>query len=179
MFLAPHGSMQPISCTKKEPSMDVTREITLPVDPATAWDAVTDLERWLTDDGSLELEPGAEGELTLRDGETRWATVDEVRPNEHLSFWWHAPDALATLVEVSLVAVSDGTRVVVVESGYAGQPVCGSPWAGGASSGPRARSAAAATASPSFALGHAHVLTTLDWEPALERLGRAAGLVAA
>jgi hypothetical protein len=171
--------MQPISCTKKEPSMDVTREITLPVDPETAWDAVTDLERWLTDDGSLELEPGAEGELTLRDGETRWATVEEVRPGEHLSFWWHAPDALATLVEVSLVAVSDGTRIVVVESGYAGHPVCGSPWAGGTSSAPRARSAAAATASPSFAIGHAYVLTTLDWEPALERLRRAGDLVEA
>jgi uncharacterized protein YndB with AHSA1/START domain len=171
--------MQPTSCTKKEPSMDVTREITLPVDPATAWDAVTDLERWLTHDGSLELEPGAEGELRLRDGETRWATVEEVRPGEHLSFWWHTYDALATLVEVSLVAVSDGTRVVVVETGYAGSPVCGSPWAGGASSGPRARSAAAATASPSFALGHAHVLTALDWEPALERLRRAGDLAAA
>jgi Activator of Hsp90 ATPase homolog 1-like protein len=171
--------MQPISCTKKEPSMDVTREITLPVDPETAWAAVTDLERWLTDDGSLELEPGAEGELTLRDGETRWATVEEVRAGEHLSFWWHAPDALATLVEVSLVAVDDGTRVVVVESGYAGQPVCGSPWAGGASSGPRARSAAAATASPSFAIGRAYVLTTLDWEPALERLRCALELVEA
>ena len=89
--------------------MDVTREITLPVDPEAAWEAVTDLERWLTDDGSLELEPGAAGELTLRDGETRWATVEEVRVGEHLSFWWHAPDALATLVEVDLVAVADGT----------------------------------------------------------------------
>jgi hypothetical protein len=171
--------MQPISCTTKEPFMDVTREITLPVDPETAWDAVTDLERWLTDDGSLELEPGAESELVLRDGETRWATVEEVRPGEHLSFWWHSYDALATLVEVSLVAVPAGTRVVVVESGYAGSPVCGSPWAGGAGSGPRARSAAAATASPSFPLGHAHVLTALDWEPALERLRRAGDLVEA
>ena len=159
--------------------MDVSREITLPVDPQTAWEAVTDLERWLTDGGELELEPGAEGELTLRDGETRWATVDEVRPGEHLSFWWHAPDALATFVEVSLVAVAAGTRIVVVESGYAGTPVCGSPWAGGANTGPRARSAAAATASPSFAIGHAHVLTTLDWEPALERLRRAGELVEA
>ena len=111
--------------------------------------------------------------------ETRWATVEEVRPGEHLSFWWHAYDALATLVEVSLVAVSEGTRIVVVESGYAGHPVCGSPWAGGASSGPRARSAAAATASPSFAIGHAYVLTTLDWEPALERLRRSGDLVTA
>jgi len=158
--------------------MDVTREITLPMDPQTAWDAVIDLERWLTDDGALELEPGAEGELTLHDGETRWATVQEVRPGEHLSFWWHSYDALATLVEVSLVAVPDGTRIVVVESGYAGAPVCGSPWAGGAS-GPRARSAAAATASPSFEVGHASVLTTLDWEPALERLRSALELVEA
>jgi hypothetical protein len=159
--------------------MDVTREITLPVDPDAAWDAVVDLERWLTDAGSLELEPGAEGELTLRDGETRWATVEDVRPGERLSFWWHAYDALATLVEVRLVAVQDGTRVVVVESGYAGAPVCGSPWSGGASSGPRARSAAAATASPSLAIGHAHVLTVLDWEPALARLRAAGELVAA
>ena len=159
--------------------MDVTREITLPVDPQTAWDTVTDLERWLTDDGSLELEPGAEAELTLRDGEKRWATVDDVRPSERLSFWWHSYDALATLVEVSLAPVNGGTRIVVVESGYAGQPVCGSPWAGGASSGPRARSAAAATASPSFALGRAHVLTTLEWEPALERLRRAGELLPA
>jgi hypothetical protein len=171
--------MQPISCTTKEPWMDVTREITLPVDPAAAWEAVTDLERWLTDDGSLELEPGAAGELRLRDGETRWATVEDVRVGEHLSFWWHAPDALATLVAVDLVAVDDGTRVVVVESGYAGTPVCGSPWAGGAGYGPRARSAAAATASPSFPLGHAYVLTTLDWEPALARLRRAGELVEA
>ncbi len=106
--------------------MDVTREITLPLDQEAAWDAVVDLERWLTDDGELPLEPGAERELTLRDGETRWATVEEVRPGEHLSFWWHARDALATLVEVSLVAVADGTRVVVVERGYAGHPVCSS-----------------------------------------------------
>jgi hypothetical protein len=159
--------------------MDVTREITLPIDPDSAWEAVVDLERWLTDAGSLELEPGAEGELTLRDGETRWATVADVRHGEHLSFWWHSYDALATLVEVSLVAVDDGTRVVVVESGYAGSPVCGSPWAGGASGGPRARSAAAATASPSFDIGYAHVLTVLDWEPALERLRRAGELVPA
>jgi hypothetical protein len=159
--------------------MDVTREITLPLDPETAWSTVTDLERWLTEDGSLELEPGAEAELLLRDGETRWATVEEVRAGEHLSFWWHSYDALATLVEVSLSPVSGGTRIVVVERGYAGTPVCGSPWAGGASSGPRARSAAAATASPGFAIGHAHVLVALDWEPALERLRRTADLVAA
>ena len=84
--------------------MDVTREITLPVDPQTAWEALADLERWLTEDGSLELEPGAEGELTLRDGETRWATVADGRPGEHLSFPRATPvpltDAIAWMTSV-------------------------------------------------------------------------------
>jgi uncharacterized protein YndB with AHSA1/START domain len=161
--------------------MDVSREIVLPVDRDTAWEAVTDLERWLVVDGSLELSPGSEGSLTLPGGETRWACVEEVTPGELLSFWWHPPDALATLVEVSLVDADAGrcTRVVVVERGYASQPVCGSPRAGGAWNGPRARSAAAGTASPSYELGSAWIVSGLDWEPPLARLGSALDLVAA
>ncbi len=160
--------------------MDVSREITLPVDRERAWEAVTDLDRWLTQAGSeLELEPGAEGELTLPGGETRWATIEEVRDGELLAFWWHAPDTLATFVEVTLTDAVGGTRVVVVERGYAGQPVCGSPWAGGAWSGPRARSGAAATASPSYPIGRAWIVSGLDWEPSLARLRDSVDLVAA
>ncbi len=161
--------------------MDVSREIVLPVDRETAWDAVTDLDRWLTAGGSLELAPGAEGELTLPGGEVRWACVEEVLDGELLSFWWHGDGALATLVEVSLVDADAGraTRVVVVERGYAGAPICGSPWAGGASNGPRARSAAAGTASPSYPLGSAWIVSGLDWEPPLARLHDAVELVAA
>jgi len=161
--------------------MDVSREITLPVDRDTAWEAVTDLDRWLTEGGSLDLEPGAEGELTLTGGETRWATVEQVTPGECLSFWWHTEGALATLVEVTLTDADAGagTRVVVVETGYAGQPVCGSPWAGGASSGPRAASAAAATASPSYPIGRVWVLSVVEWEPPLARLHDSLDLVAA
>jgi hypothetical protein len=159
--------------------VDVTRDITLPVDRETAWEAVSDLERWLAESGDLDLVPGGEGELTLPGGEVRFATVEDVEPGEHLSFWWHTYDALATRVLVTLADAPEGTRIVVVESGYAGSPVCGSPWAGGASSGPRARSGAAATASPSFALGSAWVLTALDWDPALERLRTAGDTVAA
>ena len=104
-----------------------------------------------------------------------------MRDGELLAFWWHAPDALATLVEVTLTDADAGraTRVVVVERGYAGQPMCGSPWAGGAWSGPRARSAAAATASPSYPIGRAWVVSGLDWEPALARLRSSLDLVAA
>jgi uncharacterized protein YndB with AHSA1/START domain len=161
--------------------MDVSREILLPVDRETAWEAVTDLDRWLTAGGSLDLEPGAEGELTLPDGEVRWATVEDVRPGELLSFWWHGDGALATLVELTLVNADAGaaTRVLVVERGYAGTPICGSPWAGGAQGGPRALSAAAGTASPSYPLGSAWIVSGLDWEPALARLRDSFDLVAA
>jgi hypothetical protein len=161
----------------KERTVDVTREITLPLDRDAAWEAVTDLDRWLAESVELELVPGGEGALTMPDGEVRFATVEAVEPGEHLSFWWHTYDALATRVLVTLNDVPEGTKIVVVESGYAGAPVCGSPWAGGA--GPRARSSAAATASPSFALGSAWVLTAIDWEPALTRLRQAGDLVAA
>jgi hypothetical protein len=165
----------------KEPAMDVSREITLPVDRETAWEAVSDLDRWLIEGGALDLRPGAGGELRLPGGETRWATVEEVMPGELLSFWWHCDGALATLVEVTLTDADAGraTRVVVVERGYAGQPMCGSPWAGGASSGPSAGSAAAATASPGYPIGRAWVVSGLDWEPPLARLGSSLELVAA
>lgn len=159
--------------------MDVTREITLPIDRDTAWQTVSELDRWLVDSADLELAPGGEGELILPGGELRFATVEAVEPGEHLSFWWHGEGALATRVLVRLDDVPEGTRVVVVESGYAGSPICGSPWAGGASSGPRARSGAAATASPDYAMGSAWVLSAIDWEPALERLGAAGAGVAA
>ena len=161
--------------------MDVSREITLPVDRDTAWDAVSDLDRWLVEAGSLDLQPGAEGELTLPDGEVRFATVEDVQPGELLSFWWHGDGALATLVELKLVdaVAGDGTRVIVVESGYAGSPICGSPWAGGAQSGPRALSGAAGTASPRLPLGSAWVLSVVDWDPPLERLRESLELVAA
>ncbi|HEV7804394.1 MAG TPA: hypothetical protein VGO80_01130 [Solirubrobacteraceae bacterium] len=161
--------------------MDVSREITLPVDRDTAWEAVCDLDRWLVRDGSLELEPGADGELTLLDGEVRWATVEDVAPGELLSFWWHADGALATLVEVTLADADAGraTRIVVVERGYAGAPICGSPWAGGAQRGPRARSAAAATASPSYPLGSAWVLSAIEWDTPLARLHAGFDLVGA
>lgn len=162
--------------------MDVSREIVLPVDRETAWEAVCALDRWLTDgDCTLDLRPGAEGEIALPGGETRWATVEDVRPGELLSFWWHGDGALATLVEVTLVDADAGraTRVAVAERGYAGMPVCGSPWAGGASNGPRARSAAAATASPGYPIGSAWVVSGLDWQPGLERLRAGIDLVAA
>lgn len=104
--------------------MDVTREITLPLDREDVWRPVCDLERWIAEDADVALEPGAEGELTLPGGETRRTTIADVREHERLSFWWRAPGAPATFVEVELTDAVAGTRVVVTESGYADALVC-------------------------------------------------------
>jgi hypothetical protein len=102
----------------------VTREITLPVDADEAWETVCELEEWLAEDAELALEPGEEGTLVLPGGEERRARVDEVAPGERLTFWWWAEDERATHVELTLVPAVGGTRVRVVESGYAPGPVC-------------------------------------------------------
>ena len=104
----------------------VTRELLLEdLDPDEAWDAVVDMENWLAEEAELELEPGAEGRFRLDDGSERHAKVEEVDPGRTLSWWWWSDDAedRGTHVEVRLVEAVSGTRVVVVESGFAVGPV--------------------------------------------------------
>ena len=102
----------------------VTRETTLPLEADEAWEAVTELEEWLAEDADLALEPGEEGTLRLPDGTERHAVVEDVEPGERLSFWWWTGDEPATRVELTLTPAVSGTRVVVVESGFAAGPVC-------------------------------------------------------
>jgi hypothetical protein len=112
------GIVQPMSC--------VTREVLLEdMDAEEAWDAVLDMEAWLAEEADVELEPGAEGRFRLDDGSERRALVEQVEPGHSVSWWWWSDDArdLGTHVEVRLVEAVAGTRVVVVESGFAVGPV--------------------------------------------------------
>jgi hypothetical protein len=112
------GIVQPLSC--------VTREVLLEdMDAEEAWDAVLDMEAWLAEEADVELEPGAEGRFRLDDGSERRALVEQVEPGQSVSWWWWSDDArdLGTHVEVRLVEAVAGTRVVVVESGFAVGPV--------------------------------------------------------
>ena len=104
----------------------VTREVLLEdMDADEAWDAVLDMEAWLAEEADVELEPGAEGRFRLDDGSERHAKVEEVDPGRTLSWWWwsDAADDRGTHVEVRLVEAVSGTRVIVVESGFAAGPV--------------------------------------------------------
>ena len=72
----------------------VARDITLPVDPDEAWEALTDpelLEQWF--------------------GEEREAVVEEAEPGERLVFWWWEDGEPGSRVELTLAPVAGGTRV--------------------------------------------------------------------
>jgi len=77
----------------------VARDITLPVDPDEAWEALTDpelLAEWL--------------------GEEREAVLEEAEPGERLVFWWWEEGEPGSRVELRLVPVHGGTRVSVTEA---------------------------------------------------------------
>src|ERR1044071_2491308 len=104
----------------------VTRELLLEdIDPVEAWDALVDMKTWLAEEAELELEPGAEGRFRLDDGSERRALVEEVEPGRTPSWWgWRdEADGPGKRAEVRLVEAISGTRVVVVEEGFAAGPV--------------------------------------------------------
>jgi uncharacterized protein YndB with AHSA1/START domain len=79
----------------------VARDIVLPVDPDTAWEALTDDElrrEWLGDAADRET------------------VVEESAPGERLVFWWWEDDEPGSRVEVVLTPVVGGTRVSVTET---------------------------------------------------------------
>jgi len=63
---------------------DVTRDITLPVDPDEAWEALLE-PGWLGDEAQLDPREGGLGHFVV-DGERRDAIVEEAVPCERLVF---------------------------------------------------------------------------------------------
>jgi uncharacterized protein YndB with AHSA1/START domain len=77
----------------------VARDITIPGEPDEVWDALTDpelLAEWLGDDGH--------------------AVVEESDRAQRLVLWMWDEDEPGSRVELKLVAVPDGTRVIVTEA---------------------------------------------------------------
>ncbi len=124
----------------------IEREITLPAAPDEVWPVLThsdELSVWFGADVELDVRPGGRGVFRWADGTQRHVVVEEVEPTRKLAFRWmpfqRTPTGgivtvPSTRVEITLVAVSDGTRVRVVE-----QPA----FAGGERPMPSARGALA------------------------------------
>jgi uncharacterized protein YndB with AHSA1/START domain len=110
----------------------VEREILIDAPLDVVWSVVTEPEHvgsWFSDSAAIDLRPGGEVTLTWeRHGSERWR-VERVDPPHFVSFRWmravheHPTGAElrednSTLVEFSLTAEGEATRLRVVESGF-------------------------------------------------------------
>jgi uncharacterized protein YndB with AHSA1/START domain len=111
----------------------IERETVIAAPVERVWALITEAEhvgRWFGDAGAeIDLRPG--GTMTLRWTEhgTSHARIEQVEPHSLFSYRW-APfedpggaepvEGNSTLVEFTLAEEGDGTRLRVVESGFAG-----------------------------------------------------------
>src|SRR5215207_5968715 len=111
----------------------IERTLLLPVAQERAWRAITDpaeINRWFGGDPVLDLRPGGELRFTWSGG-TR-CRVATVKPPHRFAYWWHPgseqhhdvpfDDQPQTLVEFILDEAPGGTRLTLIESGFAALP---------------------------------------------------------
>src|SRR5437763_822814 len=109
----------------------IERELILPVPPARVWTALTrpdQLGAWFGTQATIDLRPGGEVVFTW-DGSTgprgtSRGVIETVEPTQRFAFRWQANpgDARTTRVEFTLEPHAEGTRLFVVESGFASLP---------------------------------------------------------
>jgi uncharacterized protein YndB with AHSA1/START domain len=108
----------------------IEREVILPVPPARVWAALTrpdQLGAWFGTRAEVDLRPGGQLVFTWDRSSgphTSRGVVEAVEPTRRFAFRWQANpgEAPMTLVEFTLEPHVDGTRLRVVESGFASLP---------------------------------------------------------
>src|SRR5262245_40624846 len=104
----------------------IEREILIDAPLEVVWAVVTEPEHvgaWFGDDAAIELRPGGDMVLTWQEHGSFRARVEKVEPPHVFAFRWARPAGAeprtgnSTLVELSLSAEGERTRLRVVESG--------------------------------------------------------------
>src|SRR5918995_991050 len=105
----------------------IEQEIVIEAPPEVVWELITDPQHvgaWFGDAAEIDLRPGGDAALTWEGYGTFLARVEKVEPPRFFSFRWARPtdtppaEGNSTLVEFSLSAEGEGTRLRVVESGF-------------------------------------------------------------
>lgn len=118
---------------KLDERREVRREVELGAALDEVWQALVDrrlLEEWLADEVEMEPIPGSPARF--RSGaEEREGTVLRVEEEHRLAFTWSRPGEAPSEVELTVDAVGEGTRLLVVERAIVG-PTSLSPagWSG-------------------------------------------------
>lgn len=112
----------------------ITRELVLPADPNTVWDksfgTPSALASWFPEKADVEFVPNATGIFSWGEHrcEIRIVTVD---PPHTLAYQWHPgdmnvlsdfPEEELTTVTFTLESHPEGTKVTMIESGFANIP---------------------------------------------------------
>jgi len=108
----------------------IEREIVIDAPPSTVWSIVTQaphLAEWFSDEAEIDLRVGGRLLLTWHAHGTYEGRVEIVDPPRVFAFRWQTregefSDTNSTLVTLTLDAEEAGTRLRVVESGFATLP---------------------------------------------------------
>jgi uncharacterized protein YndB with AHSA1/START domain len=108
----------------------IERMVELAHPPAKVWAALTTadgLSAWFGDRATIDLQPGGVAQMTFKSGLTVDMRIERVEEPAVFGFTWRLPDlpvddARRTYVEFTLEAAGAGTRLLVVETGFAQLP---------------------------------------------------------
>jgi uncharacterized protein YndB with AHSA1/START domain len=108
----------------------IERTVEIAHPPAQVWSALTTAEglgTWFGDAATIDLRPGGAAEMTWTSGDKASMRIERVEEPTVFGFTWRiyglpADDPRRTYVEFTLEPVSGGTRLTVVESGFAQLP---------------------------------------------------------
>lgn len=106
----------------------IEREIVIDAPVDVVWRVVTEPEQmrqWFTDQAEIDLRVGGSGHLRFPSGQSYSLQIEAVEPPHRLAWRWVQPEGSiarvnnSMLVEFTLQPEGDGTRLRVVESGFA------------------------------------------------------------
>jgi uncharacterized protein YndB with AHSA1/START domain len=108
----------------------IERTVQLAHPPGTVWAALTTAEglaAWFGHEATIDLRPGGSARMSWSDGATKDMRVERVEEPTVFGFTWQMDgmpedDPRRTYVEFTLDQVGAGTRLTVVETGFAQLP---------------------------------------------------------
>ena len=108
----------------------IERTVEIAHPPAKVWAALTTAEglaAWFGHKATIDLRPGGSAQMSWDDGNAADMRVERVEEPRVFGYTWHIyglpeDDPRRTYVEFTLEPVGAGTRLTVVESGFAQLP---------------------------------------------------------
>jgi uncharacterized protein YndB with AHSA1/START domain len=105
----------------------IERTVEVAHPPAKVWAALTTAEglgSWFGNEAKIDLRPGGSASMTWSGGHTADLRIERIEEPAVFGFTWHIyglpeDDPRRTYVEFTLVPTSEGTRLTVVETGFA------------------------------------------------------------